>query len=199
MSESLPPSEQPEQPEQPSEQPAEQPAKPARKGLGGVVPRGTGARWAVAVGAAAVIVGGGATAVAVAGHHHGHADRARHLVRPEPGRPHAPEGGHKAEPKIRDGAGPARGGLAKHAPARGQAPAPLPALPIGQAAEKAAAAVEGGKVEGLRAVAQQGGGSAWRAVVLGPDGVRHAVTVSGSDGTITANTPLNGARGTAAR
>lgn len=185
MSESFP---QPEQPEQPAEQRAEQPAKPARKGLGGVVPRGAGARWAVAVGAAAVIVGGGAAAVAVAGHHHGHADRARHLVRPEPGRAHAPEAGRKAEPKIRDGAGPGRGGFARHAPA----PAPLPALPIGQAAEKAAAAVEGGKVEGLRAVAQQGGGSAWRAVVLGPDGVRHAVTVSGSDGTITSNTPLTG-------
>ncbi|MFJ3876302.1 hypothetical protein ACIPW5_02440 [Streptomyces sp. NPDC090077] len=192
MSESLPQSDPSDQPE-PT---AEQPAKPARKGLGGAVPRGTGARWAVAVGAAAVIVGGGATAVAVAGHHHGHEDRARHVVRPEPGRGHAPEGGpkagRKAEPKVRDGAGPARGGFAGHA----AAPAPLPALPIGQAAEKAAAAVEGGKVEGLRAVAQQGGGSAWRAVVLGPDGVRHAVTVSG-DGTVTANTPLN--RGTSAR
>ncbi|MEU3727162.1 hypothetical protein, partial [Streptomyces sp. NPDC031705] len=44
--------------------------------------------------------------------------------------------------------------------------------------------VEAGAADGLE-------GSAWQAVVLGPDGVRHAVTVSGSDGTITANTPLN--------
>ncbi|MER5808310.1 hypothetical protein ABT143_08980 [Streptomyces sp. NPDC002033] len=49
----------------------------------------------------------------------------------------------------------------------------------------------GGKVESLRAVAQEGGGGAWRAVVLGQDGVRHAVIVSGADGTITGNTPLN--------
>lgn len=52
--------------------------------------------------------------------------------------------------------------------------------------------MEGGKVESLRAVAQEGGGSAWRAVVIGPDGVRHAVTVSGTDGTVTGNTVLTG-------
>ncbi|KJK53894.1 hypothetical protein [Streptomyces sp. NRRL F-4428] len=73
-----------------------------------------------------------------------------------------------------------------------QAPAPLPSLSIGDAAAKAAAAVSGGKVESLRAIAQDGGGGAWLAVVLGPDGVRHAVTVSGTDGTITGNTTLGG-------
>ncbi|MEU3727163.1 hypothetical protein AB0E73_31310, partial [Streptomyces sp. NPDC031705] len=146
MSESFPQHEQHPQPEPAGQTAAsagpEQPAKSPRKGLGGVVPRGTGARWAVAVGAAAVIVGGGAAAVAGAGHghHHDRADRARHLVRPEPGRQavkggpqgerrHALQGGPKA---VREGV-PARGGSGKHAPA------PLPALPIGQAAEKAAA------------------------------------------------------------
>ncbi|MGW6984587.1 hypothetical protein ACWGE1_34915, partial [Streptomyces sp. NPDC054932] len=68
------------------------------------------------------------------------------------------------------------------------APVPVPSLAIGDAAEKAAAAVPGGKVTALRAVAQEGGGSAWLAVVIGTDGVRHAVTVSGTDGTITSNT-----------
>lgn len=77
-----------------------------------------------------------------------------------------------------------KGGLHK------AAPAPLPSLAIGEAADKAAAAVTGGKVEGLRVIAQDGGGSAWLAVVLGPDGVRHAVTVSGADGTITSNTVI---------
>ncbi|WP_326586154.1 hypothetical protein [Streptomyces sp. NBC_01294] len=49
----------------------------------------------------------------------------------------------------------------------------------------------GGKVESLRVVGQEGGGSAWLAVVLGPDGVRHAVTVSGTDGTVTSNTTVD--------
>lgn len=62
------------------------------------------------------------------------------------------------------------------------------ALPAAQAVDKAAGAVSGGKVESLRVVAQQGGGSAWQAVVLGPDGVRHAVTLAGADGTVTGNT-----------
>ncbi|MCX5380803.1 hypothetical protein [Streptomyces sp. NBC_00091] len=200
MSESFPQPEQPERPErheqaEQPEQPEQSPKAPKspRKGLGAALPRGRGARWAVAAGAAAVIVGGGAAAVAVAGHHHdGRADKVRHFARPEvPGHPGAhkiaPQGGPQGGPKaVREGAQ-ARGGFARKAPA----PAPLPSLPIGQAAEKAAGAVEGGKVQALRAVAQQGGGSAWLAVVLGPDGVRHAVTVSGSDGTITSNVPLN--------
>lgn len=80
--------------------------------------------------------------------------------------------------------GPGSAGSAK------AAPAPLPSLAIGQAADKAAGAVDGGKVESIRVVAQEGGGSAWLAVVLGPDGVRHAVTVSGTDGTVTSNVPV---------
>lgn len=65
--------------------------------------------------------------------------------------------------------------------------APLPSLPATQAVDKAAGAVSGGKVESLRVVVEQGGASAWDAVVLGPDGVRHDVTLSGSDGTVTGN------------
>ncbi|MCT9094076.1 hypothetical protein N4G70_35275 [Streptomyces sp. ASQP_92] len=73
-------------------------------------------------------------------------------------------------------------------PTGGLAPAPLPALPAAQAVDKAAGAVSGGKVESLLVVTQQGDGSAWQAVVLGPDGVRHAVTLAGTDGTATSNT-----------
>ncbi|MFD9568500.1 hypothetical protein ACFWBI_01505 [Streptomyces sp. NPDC059982] len=165
-----------------------------RKRLGRVLPRGRGARWAAAGVAAAVIVGGGAAAVAVAEHHEGHGRKEARAA--GPGAPGHERAGHRgtgerkapgpAGPEVRDGAG-ALGGARKKA----AAPAPLPSLAIGQAAEKAAGAVPGGKVESLRAVAQEGGGGAWRAVVLGQDGVRHAVIVSGADGTITGNTPLN--------
>ena len=72
------------------------------------------------------------------------------------------------------------------------APAPLPSLDAADAVAKAAAAVPGGKVESLTAVAQQGGGRAWQAVVVGPDGVRHLVTVDGTSGTPTGNTVLGG-------
>lgn len=199
MSDSVPPSEQPEN----------APEAGARKraaALGRLVPRTTTARW-VAAGAAVVVVGGGIAAVAVADHHHERADRGPRVVWAEPGHKgafkHGPQDAEphhdrkrahldeQAGPKLRrellgghDGAE-GREGLPKNAPA----PAPLPALAIGEAADKAAAAVTGGKVESLRVVAQEGGGSAWLAVVLGPDGVRHAVTVSGTDGTITSNTP----------
>ncbi|GAA0286567.1 hypothetical protein GCM10010302_26050 [Streptomyces polychromogenes] len=211
MSESFP---QPEHTPEPQpeavagEGPAERKGRLAR--VGRVVPRGAGARWAVAGAAAAVIVGGGAVAVAVAGHHHGHPEpmgkdgrgawsapdhedghggHGGHGGGPGGHGGHGPQGErpHPKHPGVRDGAA----GLDGEAGRKGAAaPAPLPALPIDQAAQKAAAAVPGGKVEALRAVPQQGGGSSWRAVVLGPDGVRHAVTVSGTDGTATANTPL---------
>ncbi|MFJ6793501.1 hypothetical protein [Streptomyces sp. NPDC091268] len=183
-----------------------------RAAAGRLVPRSRGARWA-ALGAAVVIVGGAAVAVAVTEHHH---DRSEHgprfawaesgprgggrAVGPGEGGEHGPGGGGELRggrrfegpgrpegPRVRDGlegpeAAPGRPGTPK------TAPAPLPSLAIGAAAEKAAAAVPGGKVESLRVVAQEGGGSAWRAVVLGPDGVRHAVTVSGTDGTVTDHT-----------
>ncbi|MGW0753569.1 hypothetical protein [Streptomyces sp. NPDC002587] len=209
MSESVPPS------VPPSEQPESTPEPGVRKRapLGRLVPRSKGARWA-ALGAAAVIVGGGAAAVAVAGHHDGqvgaHGGPRMAWAGPGhegegkrgPGKPGEPGGpGEKRERMRLDlrGMGPGQPGTLKEHGAKGgpggpgkAAPAPLPSLAIGQAAEKAAGAVEGGKVESLRVVAQEGGGSAWRAVVIGPDGVRHAVTVSGTDGTVTGNTTLTG-------
>ncbi|MFI1279333.1 hypothetical protein ACH4U5_00930 [Streptomyces sp. NPDC020858] len=203
MSDSVPPAEQPEY--------APEAGARKRAVLGRLVPRGKRARW-VAAGAAVVVVGGGAVVVAVADHHHDHhqrADRGPHIVWSEPGDkgglkrgPQAAEPPHDREvegrpgqvgPKLREKlggpAGPAGpGGLGE---LRKAAPAPLPSLAIGDAADKAAAAVTGGKVESLRVVGQEGGGSAWLAVVLGPDGVRHAVTVSGTDGTVTSNTTID--------
>ncbi|MEV6955562.1 hypothetical protein [Streptomyces sp. NPDC051183] len=210
MSDTFPPLEQPGQPERPPQPPQPEDAPKAggrgRAALDRLVPRSRGARWAV-LGAAVVIVGGGAAAVAVSEHHHGRMDRGPRLAWFEDGhegggkwgpvgegeRRGGPPGGGQGRhdgPKVRDGldglkgldGGDARPGSPKNAPA------PLPSLSIGAAADKAAAAVPGGKVESLRVVAQEGGGSAWRAVVLGPDGVRHAVTVSGTDGTVTDNT-----------
>ncbi|WP_404962092.1 hypothetical protein [Streptomyces sp. 147326] len=200
MSDSVPPSEQPEN--------APEAGVRKRAALGRLVPRTKTARW-VAAGAAVVVVGGGVAAAAVAGHDH-HGDRGPRLVRAEPGEkggfkrgpegaPHVFKGG-RGGPEVSErraelvgpgapGAPGAPGGKGgPHKPA----PAPLPSLAIGEAADKAAAAVTGGKVESLRVIAQDGGGSAWLAVVLGPDGVRHAVTVSGADGTITSNTVIGG-------
>ncbi|MET9692412.1 hypothetical protein ABZY81_28685 [Streptomyces sp. NPDC006514] len=214
MSDSVPPSEPAETAA--VNAPETAPETEARKSaaLGRLVPRGKRARW-VAAGAVAVVVVGGVTAVAVAEHHdhHGRVERGPRMAwagpGPEDGLRGGPEGGlrggaHAAEPRHerqqgepgrpagpkapgeqgRPGGGDGRAGSARNAPA----PAPIPSLAIGEAAEKAAAAVPGGKVAGLRAVAQEGGGSAWLAVVIGSDGVRHAVTVSGTDGTITSNT-----------
>ncbi|MFF4429640.1 hypothetical protein ACFYZ4_10775 [Streptomyces sp. NPDC001513] len=206
MSDSVPP---------PSEQPETAPEAGARKRetLGRLVPRTKTARW-VAVGAAVVVVGGGVAAVAVAERHDGPGDRGPRLVWAEPGEKggfkHGPQGVEPPHERKGGPAGPAgprghaervgpgapdapgvpgvpggKGGLHK------AAPAPLPSLAIGDAADKAAAAVTGGKVESLRVIAQDGGGSAWLAVVLGPDGVRHAVTVA-ADGTITSNTVIDG-------
>ncbi|MFD7911164.1 hypothetical protein ACFV30_10580 [Streptomyces sp. NPDC059752] len=209
MSDSVPPSEPAETAavNAPATAPVTAPETKARKSaaLGRRVPRGKPARW-VAAGAVAVVVVGGA-AVAAAGHHDHHmrAERGPHMAWAGPGPegglrggPHAAEPRHEREqgepgrpagPKApgeqgRPGGADGRAGSARNAPA----PAPIPSLAIGEAAEKAAAAVPGGKVAGLRAVAQEGGGSAWLAVVIGSDGVRHAVTVSGTDGTITSNT-----------
>ncbi|WP_030295793.1 hypothetical protein [Streptomyces katrae] len=161
-------------------------------------------RW-VALGLV-VLIGGGAVAVAAAEHGHrehvrgGFAAKVREHGRAGkpadgPAGPMGPKLRKGGEPEVVDGdrglpgrppGGRGPGGRADGA-AKG-APVPLPALPAAQAVEKATAAVEGGKLEALRAVAQQGGGSAWLAVVLGPDGVRHAVTLAGADGTVTGNT-----------
>ncbi|WP_329389229.1 hypothetical protein OG625_35620 [Streptomyces sp. NBC_01351] len=202
MSESFPP---PSEQQPPAEQPPTGPGKSAR--LVRFVPRGRGARFA-AIGAAVVLVGAGAavvTAVAVSDHH-GDRRAVRFEVAHEGGPERGPEGlrkfgpdgpgkvGPEAMRKHREGlpGGVKERGAEGLAPGRGAAPAPIPSLAIGDAAQKAAAAVTGGKVESLRVVGQQGGGSAWLAVVLGPDGVRHAVTVSGTDGTVTGNEQLSG-------
>ncbi|WP_030161014.1 hypothetical protein [Streptomyces sp. NRRL S-244] len=160
-------------------------------------------RW-VALGAV-VVIGGGLAAVAVA--EHGHRDHMRggfaakvrvHGPGEKPAEGWAGPMPHKGgEPEVVDGdrgfpggrgpVGRGPGGRADGS-AKAAAPVPLPALPAAQAVEKATAAVEGGKLESLRTVAQEGGGSAWLAVVLGPDGVRHAVTLAGADGTVTGNT-----------
>ncbi|MEV4560003.1 PepSY domain-containing protein [Kitasatospora sp. NPDC049285] len=73
-------------------------------------------------------------------------------------------------------------------PAGKLAPAALPGIPADQAVAKAAGAVPGGKVDALSVVGREGGGSSWAVDVLGPDGVRHLVTVDGTDGSITGNT-----------
>lgn len=206
MSESFPPrpqqpAQQPEQqPEQPTAAAPEAAATPKRKALERLVPRRKGARWA-ALGAAAVIVGGGVAVVAIAEHHdcRDRGDRPARFDVAREGGPgglvkRAPEGGPERVPE-RGPKGlvkPLPGGAGVPGEAARPAPAPLPSLAIGDAADKAAAAVSGGNVESLRVVAQEGGGSAWLAVVLGPDGVRHAVTVSGTDGTVTSNVPVNG-------
>ncbi|MFF8266693.1 hypothetical protein ACF059_04790 [Streptomyces sp. NPDC016562] len=212
MSESVPP--RPSEQSGPSEQPGQPEKAPGggarqRAALGRLVPRSRAARWAAA-GAAVVVVGGGVAALAVADHHdHHRADRGPrfHWTVPGPGPGpggdgrHAPQPHHEGKrgdldvpalPKLPEGLGRPDGGAGRQGPGAA-APAPLPSLAIGEAADKAAAAVPGGKVESLRPVAQDGGGSAWLAVVLGQDGVRHAVTVS-ADGTVTGNTPVDRSR-----
>ncbi|MFE3628906.1 hypothetical protein [Streptomyces goshikiensis] len=160
-------------------------------------PRGRRARWA-AVGAAAVVVIGGAAAAAV--HHHEEEGRGEHKVasageheRHDESREDS-EGrdGHDGHDGRRtDGE---RGTHAddSHDPSTGTAPAPLPSLSAADAVNKAVAAVNDGKVESLAPVTEQGGGRAWRIVIVGPDGVRHAVTVDGTSGTLTGNTVLGG-------
>ncbi|MFG2820982.1 hypothetical protein ACGFX4_16340 [Kitasatospora sp. NPDC048365] len=146
-------------------------------------------RW-VAAGAAVVVIGGGAAAVAV--HHEGEdrgdgkrsvaSDGARH-------------GGHdgRSGRGSHDGLEGREGREGRdRATDTGTAPAPLPALDAADAVVKAAGAVQGGKVESLRPVTEQGGGRAWRVVVVGPDGVRHAVVVDGTTFAITSNTVLGG-------
>ncbi|MFF4160648.1 hypothetical protein [Streptomyces sp. NPDC001678] len=156
-------------------------------------------RW-VAAGAAVLVIGGGAAAVAhhhegEEGHGHGHDrrtaadDRGPHDGRDGWGSRGGRGGqGDQGGWDDRDGGdGRQEDGRAPHA-----APAPLPSTNAADAATKAASAVAGGKVESLSPVAEQGGGRSWRIVVLGPDGVRHAVTIDGAGDTITGNTVLGG-------
>ncbi|MFD8141616.1 hypothetical protein [Streptomyces sp. NPDC059708] len=177
--------------------------KPARKGRLG----SRRARWAAAGAAAVVVIGGGAAAAAI--HHHEEEGRGgEHKVaagdheRGDEGREdsegrdgrdgHDARGGHDGrDGRHQDGE---RGPRADdvRAPSADAAPAPLPSLSASDAVTKAATAVNDGKVESLAPVTEQGGGRAWRIVVVGPDGVRHAVTVDGANGTLTGNTVLGG-------
>ncbi|MGW7100929.1 hypothetical protein [Streptomyces sp. NPDC054838] len=175
---------------------------PARRGRLGRLTRQGRTRW-VALGLVVLVGGGAAAAVAVAEHRHeaheGHPAFAGGHGRgdgPKGGRAHGgPQAFGRQDGEDGEDGGPGRFRPGREfsggAGARAAAPAQLPALPAGQAADKAAGAVSGGKVESLRVVVEQGGASAWEAVVLGPDGVRHDVTLSGSDGTVTGNTVLD--------
>ncbi|MFB8201105.1 hypothetical protein [Kitasatospora purpeofusca] len=154
---------------------------------------GRRARWGGAV-AVTVLIAGGAVAAAA---HHGfeeHEDRASAHA---DGRGHGHtradraddhEGGHE------DGHGGGRNDSDRRADDAGPhaAPAPLPSLDAADAVVKASSAVPGGKVESLHPVSATGGGRAWQAVVLGPDGVRHTVTVDGTTFAITSNTVTGG-------
>ncbi|MFI5828501.1 hypothetical protein ACIA6C_14750 [Streptomyces sp. NPDC051578] len=158
-------------------------------------PRGRRVRWAAAGAAAVVVIGGGAAAAAI--HHHEEEGRGDHKAaaagdheRGDDSREHS-EGRDGHGGRHRDGEhGPHAGDF--RASSTGGAPAPLPSLSAADAVSKAATAVSDGKVESLAPVTEQGGGRAWRIVVVGPDGVRHAVSVDGTNGTLTGNTVLGG-------
>ncbi|MFF1870183.1 hypothetical protein [Streptomyces sp. CB03911] len=142
--------------------------------------RGRTGRW-VAAGAAVVVLGGGAAAVAL--HHEGedHGDRRIAGERErDGGRDGDDRGAHH------------RGDRAEPGQRTNRVPAPLPSTDAADAVAKASSAVPGGKVESLSPATEQSGGRAWQAVVLGPDGVRHLVTLDGTSGTITGNTVLRG-------
>ncbi|MGA5820238.1 hypothetical protein ACPC54_20510 [Kitasatospora sp. NPDC094028] len=192
---------------EPQEQPEAAAPGRTRTGLGraGRWVRRRSARWVV-VGAAVVVVGAGAAAMAV--HHHEHeghgdgrqwaaGDREQHGGHGDQGG-HGGHGGHhgrhggEGRQGGEDGTQAGDGTQAQGGGRTGKAaPAPLPSADAGTAVTKAAGAVSGGKVESLTTVAQQGGGSAWQAVVLGPDGVRHLVTVDGAGASVTGNTVLD--------
>ncbi|MFD7598144.1 hypothetical protein ACFV6D_34580 [Kitasatospora sp. NPDC059812] len=149
-------------------------------------------RIAAGVAAVALIGAGGLVALAVAHEEHGRGDH-RGLSRAE--------GGSSDEHGGRNGGRTAHDGSAGsvgsdrgegHAKRGRTAPAPLPSLAASTALEKAQGAVPGGRAESLRRVAQQGGSAAWAVVVVGPDGVRHLVTVDGASGELTGNTVVDG-------
>ncbi|MFC1419032.1 hypothetical protein [Streptacidiphilus cavernicola] len=171
-------------------------------------------RWAtgrrsrlVAAGAAVVVVVVGGTVLATAAvvRHQGERFGVR-AVAVGPAGPVGPDGlpGLPGVKRVMVGApdGPLGSVVVKGSQAMSQAvpggagtrlaPAPLPSLPADQAAQKAAATVSGGKVESLEPVPEQGGGTAWQVTVLGPDGIRHLITLDGTSGTVTGNTVVDG-------
>ncbi|WP_033259960.1 MULTISPECIES: hypothetical protein [Kitasatospora] len=158
--------------------------------------RGRAARWGGGVVVAALLVGGGAAALAEHdghGGHGGHAGRADARDEEHGGRTHG-RGGRDGRSEEHDRHTRQNGGNAKQGKSGGRtrtAPAPLPALDAAEALAKAAATVPNGRVESLETATATDGGRAWRAVVIGPDGVRHLVTLDGTTGTPTGNTVLD--------
>ncbi|WP_147465193.1 hypothetical protein [Streptomyces sp. 1114.5] len=179
----------------PEEQPGTKPVGKARRARRWL--RGRPVRW-VAAGAAVVVVAGGAAVAAhhVAGHHGEHRGDRKEVAAADHGHGGYGDGerGEHGQAKREhpgNGGNGGNGGRQGGARAVGRpAPAPLPSTDAADAVAKAAAAVAGGKVESLSPVTEQGGGRAWQAVVLGPDGVRHLVTLDGTSGAITGNTVL---------
>ncbi|MGW2250991.1 hypothetical protein ACWCXH_12415 [Kitasatospora sp. NPDC001660] len=107
----------------------------------------------------------------------------------------ARKGGHGGQGHHhggRQGDGEQGGGHGRDGNADGAAPAPLPSVAASAALEKAQGAVPGGRAESLERVTAQGGTAAWSVVVVGPDGVRHQVTVDGASGELTGNTVVDG-------
>jgi hypothetical protein len=159
---------------------------------------GRRSRWVAGGLAAVVLIGGSSAVTAAVVNHGGGSEVAAVRVGPDglAGLKRALAGG-----RIGAGAVPVKGGQVGVLPGglavpdgsgMTSAPAPLPTLSAAQAAGKAFAAVSGGKVESLAPLPEQGGGSAWQAVVVGPDGVHHLVTLDGSSGAITSNTVIGG-------
>lgn len=140
-------------------------------------------RWLAAV--VVVVLGGGVLCAGL--HHWAHrgGDRAGFAAAERYG-----EHGRLGGPRH----GPGRQGLQGRPRPNALAPAPVPSFPTDQAVQKAAGAVPGGEVDSLRVVRQQGGGSAWQLDVIGPDGVRHTLTIDGTNGSITSNTVANGGK-----
>ncbi|MFD4398556.1 hypothetical protein [Kitasatospora sp. NPDC058478] len=152
-------------------------------------------RIAAGVAAVALIGAGGLVALAVAHEEHGRGDH-RGLSRAEGGSSDE-HGGRNGGRNAHDGTDGTAGSAGSdrgegHAKRGRTAPAPLPSLAASTALEKAQGAVPGGRAESLRRVAQQGGSAAWAVVVVGPDGVRHLVTVDGTSGELTGNTVVDG-------
>ncbi|MFJ8472397.1 hypothetical protein [Kitasatospora sp. NPDC094011] len=178
LSSPVPPAgEEPEIPEVPPVEPRRRRVQRLRAWTGGRERR-------VAAGLVTVaLLGAGGLAVAVAAHE-GYGERGHREAAALAG----DGAGYGAGHGHRQGQGHGRG----HGNGDGGAPAALPAVAASAALEKAQAAVPGGRVESLRRVGEQGGGAAWAVTVVGPDGVRHLVTVDGSGGQLTSNAVVSG-------
>ncbi|WP_042426415.1 PepSY domain-containing protein [Streptacidiphilus anmyonensis] len=165
---------------------------------------GRRSRWVVGGVAAVVLVGGSAAVTAAVVRHDG---GGRVAIAVGPGGPALKQIIAQREGGFGGGAVVVKGGQVVNVPGAAipavpgvavpdgagavgasTAPAPLPSLPADQAVTKAEAAVSGGKVESLGTLPEQGGGTAWQVVVLGPDGVRHLLTLDGTSGSVTSNT-----------